>query len=69
MVAVIVAELQGEIAAEMTGSIVELRGLINHHAALIQSPDFCGTWIVEVPNDGSPPRMLMGQAEGPFTTQ
>lgn len=56
-------------AKDLPAAVSKLRALLNHHAALIQTTDFIGTWIVEAPNDGTPPRMLLAKANGPFTTK
>jgi len=56
-------------AKDLPGAVRKLRTLLHRHAALIQNKDFIGTWIVDAPSDGTPPRILQAEANGPFTTK
>ena len=56
-------------ANDLPGALSKLRALLHRHSAIIRNLDFKGTWIVEAPSDGTPPRILEAKADGPFTTK
>ena len=53
-------------AKEIPSVVSKLRTLLHSHAALIQTPVFRGTWLVQAPSDGTPPRIIQATADGPF---
>lgn len=55
-------------AKEIPDVIIKIRALLKKHRTIIRAPEFNGVWIVDVPSDGTPPRMIKAIAEGPFTT-
>ena len=42
------------------------RSLLSFHVTTIRAPEFCGVWVVEVPNNGNPPRVIVGKTDGEF---
>lgn len=53
-------------AKDIPGDVSKLRTLLHSHAAMIQTPVFRGTWLVQAPSDGTPSRILQATADGPF---
>lgn len=44
----------------------ELRELLALHSIIVRTPDFLGAWVVELPPDGRPPRIIVAEAQGEF---
>lgn len=57
-----------QFAADLPDAIAKIRALLKKHRTIIRAPSFNGVWIVDAPNDGTPPRMLRATAKGEFTT-
>jgi hypothetical protein len=55
--------------ADLPRVIEQVRALLQWHFTVIRTPKFNGLWVVEVPLDGKPCRILLGQAEGEFLVQ
>lgn len=57
------------IANDIPEVISAIRSLLSWHFTTIRTPDFSGVWVVEVPNNGDPPRVVVGKADGEFIVQ
>lgn len=49
--------------------IAAMRSLLSWHFTAIRTPEFSGVWVIEVPANGAPPRVVVGQADGEFVIQ
>ena len=49
--------------------ITSIRLLLSWHFTTIRTPDFNGVWVVEAPANGTPPHVIIGQAEGDFVVK
>jgi len=49
--------------------ISAIRSLLSWHFTTIRTPEFSGFWVVEVPENGTSPRVIVGQADGEFIIQ
>jgi hypothetical protein len=58
-----------QLSNDVLDAIAKIRALLNKHRTLIRAPNFNGVWIVDAPNDGTPPRMIRAIANGEFTTK
>lgn len=58
-----------QLSVDILDAITKIRVLLKKHRTLIRAPSFNGVWIVDAPNDGTPPRMIRAVAEGKFTTK
>ncbi len=58
-----------QISGDILDAITKIRALLKKHRTLIRAPGFNGVWIVDAPNDGTPPRMIRAIADGEFTTK
>lgn len=54
------------LAVELPAVINEASALLDLHATFIRTQEFKGAWVVQVPRDGSPPRVIAGAAQGEF---
>lgn len=57
-----------QLADDVLDAATKIRALLKKHRTIIRAPSFNGVWIVDAPNDGTPPRMIRAIAEGEFTT-
>lgn len=57
----------GNFAKDLPDAILKIRALLKKHRTLIREPEFSGVWIVDAPNDGTPPRMIRGIRDGSIT--
>jgi hypothetical protein len=58
-----------QLSGDILDAISKIRVLLKKHRTLIRAPGFNGVWIVDAPNDGTPPRMIRAAADGEFTTK
>lgn len=58
-----------QLSDDALDAITKIRALLKKHRTLIRAPSFNGVWIVDAPNDGTPPRMIRAIADGEFTTK
>lgn len=49
--------------------IASVRLLLSWHFTTIRAPEFSGVWVVEVPAEGSGPRIIVGQSDGDFVVK
>jgi hypothetical protein len=56
-----------QLSDDLRDAIKKIRALLKKHRTLIRAPSFNGVWIVDAPNDGTPPRMMRAIADGEFT--
>lgn len=54
------------LATSIPDTIGQLRALLELHGAFIRTSSFKGAWVVEMPSDGSPPKIITGAATGDF---
>ena len=54
------------LAKDLPDVISATRSLLSWHFTTIRTPDFSGVWVVEAPSNGTPPRVIVGQADGEF---
>jgi hypothetical protein len=54
------------LVAELPVIIEEAFGLLELRATFVRTPEFNGVWVVEALRDGTPPRVITGEAEGEF---
>lgn len=54
------------LAKDIPEIIAAIRSLLSWHCTTIRTPQFSGVWVVEVPKDGAPTRIIVGQADGEF---
>jgi hypothetical protein len=57
-----------QLSQDLPEAITKIQLLLKKHRTLIRAPNFNGVWIVDAPNDGTPPRMIQATAQGAFTT-
>lgn len=55
--------------ADIPPIIGSLRLLLSWHFTVIRTPEFNGVWVVESPNNGQQPRVVVGQADGEFVVE
>jgi len=58
-----------QLSNDVLDAITKIRALLKKHRTIIRAPGFNGVWIVDAPNDGTPPRMIRAIADGNFTTK
>lgn len=49
--------------------IAATRSLLSWHFTTIRTPQFSGLWVIEAPSDGTPPRVIVGEADENFVLQ
>ncbi len=54
---------------DMPEVIAATRSLLSWHFTTIRTPQFSGVWVVEAPSNGTPPRVIVGEADGEFVVQ
>jgi hypothetical protein len=54
------------LAKDMPAVIIATRSLLSWHFTTIRTPQFSGVWVIEAPSDGTPPRVIVGEADGDF---
>ncbi|PCI49110.1 MAG: hypothetical protein COB58_04120 [Thalassobium sp.] len=54
------------LARDINVAIRELRSLLELHVAFIRTKSFTGAWVVEVPESGGKPKIILGEASGEF---
>jgi len=54
------------LAKEIPSVISATRTLLSWHFTTIRSPEFSGVWVIEVPSDRRPPRVIPAKADGEF---
>lgn len=54
------------LAKDIPEVISATRSLLSRHITTIRTPHFSGVWVVEAPDSGAPPRVIVGQACGEF---
>uniref|UniRef100_Q3APK4 HEPN AbiU2-like domain-containing protein n=1 Tax=Chlorobium chlorochromatii (strain CaD3) TaxID=340177 RepID=Q3APK4_CHLCH len=55
--------------ADIPSTIESIRLLLSLHFTVIRTSEFNGVWIVESPNNGQQPRVIVGQAIGEFAVE
>ena len=54
------------IVKDISKTIASTRLLLSLHFTTIRTTEFTGIWVVEAPNNGNPPKIITGQADGDF---
>lgn len=54
------------LVADLPTAVGQLNELLVLHRTIVRTPEFTGVWVVEVPNDGRVPHIIVGQAAGEF---
>lgn len=54
------------LAIDLPAVINEASSLLDLHATFIRTQEFTGAWVVQVPRDGSSPRVVAGATQGEF---
>ena len=54
------------LAIDLPAVIIEASSLLDLHATFIRTQEFTGAWVVQVPRDGSSPRVVAGATQGEF---
>ncbi|QWF70569.1 hypothetical protein KEF85_14760 [Methylomonas paludis] len=57
------------LAKDLPEVIAATRSLLSWHFTTIRAPEFSGVWVVEAPCNGTPPRVIVGKADGEFVVQ
>lgn len=47
----------------------QLKALLSLHRTIVRTPQFVGVWVVEVPENGTPPHIIEGHASGEFVAR
>ncbi len=55
--------------ADLPGVIKRMRTLLEWHFTVIRSHNFNGVWVIEASSSGTPPRVIVGKADGEFVVQ
>jgi hypothetical protein len=55
--------------SDLPGVTESLRNLLEWHFTVIRSPNFNGVWVIQANSLGTPPRVVVGKAEGEFVVQ
>jgi hypothetical protein len=55
--------------SDLPGVIKSLQSLLDWHFTVIRTPDFNGVWVIEASFKGTPPRVIVGKADGEFVVQ
>jgi hypothetical protein len=54
---------------DMPSVIAATCSLLSWHFTTVRTPQFSGVWVIEAPSDGTPPRVIVGEADGEFVIQ
>lgn len=57
------------LVTDIPSILSEVKTLLEWHFTVIRTPDFLGTWVINVPTDGAHPQIIYGKAEGDFIVE